>query len=396
MQRLRRALLRAGVLAGIGLALGACTLPRSGPTAGEILSASTRAEGGFLVVPVTPSVAAASRAPETLGFGRGLDRPRPRLGRHDRGRRHHLGHGLGERRHRPARRRRPAGLGAPGAPGRRERADLRALRRAHPGRRPSPEALRRAITASLAERTPDPQVEVRRIAGDGAMVSVMGGVASAGVYPIEPATRRLSGMLARAGGVALEPDVAQIQLRRGGRTGQAWLQDVYDVPAFDVALRPGDRIVVEEDRRAFTALGAAGRQARLPFSKRDMTALEALAAAGGLDGRAADPTGVFIFRRESAEVARAVSGQPDIVGPQRVAYVLDFTRAEGLLSAREFVIRDEDTLYVTEAPIASWSRVIGIAGARSASAARWRCWRTGSSSPSSTDRDVGHSEHSLA
>jgi polysaccharide biosynthesis/export protein len=363
MQRLRRALLRAGVLAGIGLALGACTLPRSGPTAGEILSASTRAEGGFLVVPVTPSVAAASRAPETLGFsgdwtGPGLvsadtiaagDTISVTVWENvDTG----LLAGVGQR-----------------------VSVLQELQVDESGQifvpyagriqaaGQSPEALRRTITASLAERTPDPQVEVRRIAGDGAMVSVMGGVASAGVYPIEPATRRLSGMLARAGGVALEPDVAQIQLRRGTRTGQAWLQDVYDVPAFDVALRPGDRIVVEEDRRAFTALGAAGRQARLPFSKRDMTALEALAAAGGLDGRAADPTGVFIFRRESAEVARAVSGQPDFVGPQRVAYVLDFTRAEGLLSAREFVIREEDTLYITEAPIASWSRVIGIAGA---------------------------------
>jgi polysaccharide biosynthesis/export protein len=228
------------------------------------------------------------------------------------------------------------------------------------GRRP--EELRQAITEALAPQTPDPQVEVRRVAGDGAAVSVLGGVGTAGVYPIDQATRRLSAMLARAGGVTVVPDVAQVRMQRGGETGTIWLQDLYDDPALDVALRPGDRIIVEEDRRAFTALGAAGRQARLPFTKRDMSVIEALATAGGLDGRSANPTGVFVFRIEAPEVARRVTGREDIVGPQRVAYVLDFTRAQGLLSAREFVIRDEDTIYVTEAPIAAWSRVIGIAG----------------------------------
>jgi polysaccharide export outer membrane protein len=52
--------------------------------------------------------------------------------------------------------------------------------------------------------------------------------------------------------------VAQVKLERSGRTGRVWLQDLYDNPRYDVALRSGDRIIVEEDRRAFTALGAAG------------------------------------------------------------------------------------------------------------------------------------------
>ena len=99
----------------------------------------------------------------------------------------------------------------------------------------------------------------------------------------------------------------------------------------------------------------------MPFNKRDMSALEAIAAAGGLDGRSADPTGVFIFRQETSEVANRVLGRADLVGPQRMAYLLDLTRPEGLFSAREFVIRDEDTIYITEAPFASWSRVLAVA-----------------------------------
>ena len=225
----------------------------------------------------------------------------------------------------------------------------------------SPDELRRDITASLEGQTPDPQVEVRRVAGDGATVSVIGGVGSPGVYPIEAPTRRLTAMLALAGGVSLEPEVAQVQLERAGRTERIWLQDLYDNPAFDVALRPDDRIVVELDRRAFTALGATTSQARVPFNKRDMSAIEAIAAAGGLDGRSADPTGVFIFRQEPQEIAARVLGRTDLVGPQRVAYLIDLTRPAGLFSAREFIIRDEDTVYITEAPFASWSGVLQVA-----------------------------------
>lgn len=44
-----------------------------------------------------------------------------------------------------------------------------------------------------------------------------------------------------------------------------------------------------------------------------------------------------------------------------MAYLLDLTRPEGLFSAREFNIRDEDTVYVTEAPFAAWSRVLAVA-----------------------------------
>ncbi len=103
-----------------------------------------------------------------------------------------------------------------------------------------------------------------------------------------------------------------------------------------------------------------GTQARVNFNKRDMSALEAIAAAGGLDGRSADPTGVFVFRAESSDVTNRLLGRADLAGPQRVAYVLNLTERAGLFSAREFIIRDEDTVYVTEAPFAAWSRVLGV------------------------------------
>jgi polysaccharide export outer membrane protein len=341
--------------------LAGCTMPRSGPTAGEIKKAGDVPQYDMHIVNVTPGVAAASRSVETLGFGSEFvnagavspDTISP-------------GDTLSVRVWENVEAGLLAGVGQRATPIEAMQVDqsgaifMPFVGRVQAAGR-TPDELRVVITEGLMDQTPDPQVEVVRAAGDGSTVSVMGGVQVPGVYPIEAPTRRLSSILARAGGVALVPDVAQIKVERGGRTGRIWLQDLYDNPSYDVALRPGDRIIVEEDRRSFTALGASTVQQRVPFNVRDMSAVEAIAAAGGLDGRSADPTGVFVFRQESAAVANRVLGRADLVGPQRMAYLLDLTRPEGLFSAREFAIRDEDTLYITEAPFASWSRVLAVA-----------------------------------
>lgn len=223
----------------------------------------------------------------------------------------------------------------------------------------TPDGLRQIITRNLDEQTPDPQIIVRRVAGDGATVSIAGSVGSQGVFAIERPTRTLSAMLARAGGVAIEPEIAQITVVRGEETGTIWFEDLYSNPQLDIALRANDRILVEGDRRTFTALGATNAQTRVPFDSQTISAIEAIATVGGLNPNLADPTGVFILRNEPEAIARQVLGRNDIIGTQRMIYVLDLTAPTGMFEARDFVIRDEDTLYVTLAPFAQWNQVIG-------------------------------------
>jgi polysaccharide export outer membrane protein len=222
----------------------------------------------------------------------------------------------------------------------------------------TPETVRRIITERLEEQTPDPQVQVRRVAGDGSTVTLLGAVSGQGVYPIERPTRTLAAMLARAGGVTIPPEIAQVTVTRGGNQGTIWFQDLYVNPDLDIALRPGDRILVEEDSRRFTALGATGGQALIEFDRQTLSAIEAIARVGGLNERLADPTGVFVLRNEPDEIANDVLGRNDLTGAQRMVYVLDLTSPNGLFAARDFVIRDGDTLYVTEAPFSQWSKAI--------------------------------------
>ena len=43
-----------------------------------------------------------------------------------------------------------------------------------------------------------------------------------------------------------------------------------------------------------------------------------------------------------------------------LAVMLTLTAPNGLFVARDFVIRDDDTIYVTEAPYAQWSKSISL------------------------------------
>ncbi|KAA9010715.1 polysaccharide biosynthesis/export family protein [Histidinibacterium aquaticum] len=220
----------------------------------------------------------------------------------------------------------------------------------------TPERVRQIITDRLGDQTPDPQVQVRRVAGDGATVSVVGAVGAQGIYAIERPTRTLSQMLARAGGVAVDPEIARVTVTRGGHTGSVWFEDLYE-PGHDIALRNNDRVIVEADTRAFTAIGATGAQSRVNFESQSISAIEAIAQVGGLNPSLADPEGVFVLRNEPEEIAEQLTGQ-DLVGTQRIVYLLDLTRPNGLFFARDFAVRDGDTIYVTEAPFTRINKAV--------------------------------------
>ncbi len=358
MKTTRSRMLRFTVAMLAVASLSACGLPRSGPNKHEIFSGSVQKQGDAFVVEVNDRVTRATAVVPAFGFSDAFRRA-GRIGSDTINPGDTLGltiwenvdDGLLSR----------AGLGATQLD-EIQVDDNGFIFVPYAGRiraaGNTPEAIRRIITEKLNEQTPDPQVMVRRLAGNGATVSITGKVGGQGIFPIERPTRTLTAMLARAGGVTIEPEIAQVTVFRGNQKGKVWFQDLYKNPRFDIALRPGDRILVEEDSRAFTALGATGSQNRVTFRSQTLSAIEAIAQVGGLSTATADPTGIFVFRNETAEIANQVLGRTDLIGPQRMIYVLDLTQPNGVFIARDFVIRDDDTVYVTEAPFVQWSKTL--------------------------------------
>ena len=350
--------------------ISSCGLPQVGPNKRQIFSGSVQKEGDAFVVSVNDRVTRATAVTPALGFSKAF-RSAGRLGSDTINAGDVLGITVYENVDDPL-------LGIEGSPAtvlEEVQVDGKGfIFIPYAGRiraaGNTPDAIRRIITAKLGEQTPDPQVEVRRAAGDGATVSLAGSIGASGVYAIERPTRTLATMLARAGGVTIEPEIAQVTVRRGHMSDKIWFQDLYSDPHLDIALRGGDQILVEEDTRSFTALGATGGQAQVPFETQNLSALEGIAQVGGLNPGTADPTGVFVFRNEPASIANQVLGRTDLQGAQRMVYVLDLTQPNGMFMARDFVIRDRDTLYVTEAPFTQWSKVISaITGTASSAAA---------------------------
>ncbi len=340
----------AGVLAG-------CALPRSGPTKNEIFDGSVLENGNAYVVTVDDHVTAATAQDTGLGFeaslvnagvlGSDVVRPGDTLGLSIW---ENVQDGL---------------LTTAGTQASLEEIQVDGsgfIFVPYAGRiraaGNTPEAIRRIITEKLEAQTPDPQVLVRRLAGDGATVSLIGGVGAQGVYAIERPTRTLTAMLAQAGGITLPPEITQITLIRGGQSGTVWLQDLYTNPKLDIALRGGDRVLVEEDERFYTALGATGAQVKVPFDTQSVSAIEALATVGGLSTALADPTGIFVFRDEDPMIANNVLARADLLEDTRMIYVLDLTSPNGVFVARDFQIRDGDTVYVTEAPYTQFNKIL--------------------------------------
>ncbi len=219
----------------------------------------------------------------------------------------------------------------------------------------TPAELRERIRRALEPFTGSPQVDLRLLDGSSRTLTIQGAVPKPGPYPIERINARLVPMLALAGGATLEPERVEVAVRRDGVTGAAMLEDIYRDPALNIALRPDDQVVLTPIRERFIVLGASSIQAELAFPTRELSLLSALGAAGGLRDFDADPSGVFVFRREDAALAAALLEGPEPAGlppgPGRpVVYQLDMTQPGALFIADAFQMRDGDAIFATNAP----------------------------------------------
>jgi polysaccharide export outer membrane protein len=364
--RLRRRRFAVGTAAALSsLALGGCgTLPRSGPLASQIDTAEDPGVREGLVVPLDADTVARIEQPVVRGFDDrllGADAIDPtRLGVGDRvdvlvwepNESAIFGGGDGAGRLPAVEVASDGTIYLPFAG---------AIRAAGA----TPAELRTRIRRALEPYTASPQVDLRLQAGVSRVVTIQGAVARPGPYEIDRTSTRLLQMLAHAGGVTMEPERLEVAIRRDGLTAAEMLEDIYADPGLNVALRPGDLVLLAPLRQRFVVLGASGRQAQLPFPTRELSLLQALAAAGGLQDFNADPKGVFVFRREARAQAEALLAGPPPEGlppgPGRpVVYRLDLTQPGALFVAENFRVRDGDAIFVTNAPFTELRKILQV------------------------------------
>jgi len=170
--------------------------------------------------------------------------------------------------------------------------------------------------------------------------NVMGEVKSPGPVPLERSNISSLDLLAASGGPTEAEHLFKYTLRRGG---QDYTFDYQGFRKRPFPIEEGDLLTVATDMsNRFYVLGAINRPTTVPFPVPAPTLADALGAATGLDERRSDASGVFVFRK----------GNPDEV------YTIDMKDPASMLLAQRFAIRGEDIVYVTEAPLVRWNRLI--------------------------------------
>ncbi|MDG1376238.1 MAG: polysaccharide export protein [Yoonia sp.] len=219
----------------------------------------------------------------------------------------------------------------------------------------SPDTARAQIEARLSETVPSAQVQLSALPGRGNTANLVAGVQAPGVYPLVDQDMTILNLISEGGGPASELKNPQVKLIRGNDIFGISMDRLFSNPSFDTTLRGGDRVILEKDDRYFLSLGAAGSEAVHPFTKADVTALDALAIIGGVSEARADPQGILILREYEPSAVRP-NGPP----MERVIFTVDLTTADGLFSAGKFNIMPSDLVYVTESPISAASTILGV------------------------------------
>lgn len=218
----------------------------------------------------------------------------------------------------------------------------------------TPAEIEDLIVKRLQGRATEPQALVTVTRSGSHSVTVTGDVTAGARVPLTPRGDRILDVIATAGGIKAPVHEAFISITRDGSTLSVPMQVLLSKPAENIYLRPGDVVTVVRLPQSFTAVGATGRQAVVPFDAGGITLEEAVGKAGGLIDDRADPRAVFILRYEPVTLVRSYSGVPPhllsaAVVP--VAYHIDLREPSALFKARRFSMRDKDILYVSHAPV---------------------------------------------
>lgn len=220
----------------------------------------------------------------------------------------------------------------------------------------SAEQLSKAIEQRLRGKSQYLQVMAVAEPGPGRSALVGGDVARPGRVTLTSAHERVLDVLALAGGPIPRKADTVVRLSRGRFTSEARLDAIDPNGPENVVLAPGDRLELLRSPRSMTVLGAAQKVSEVPFDGATMTLSEAIARAGGpLDDRA-DARGVFIFRYEWRDKAGQKVRMP-------VIYRLDLIDPASYFAAQQFAMRPKDVMLIANARSNQLNKFIQIVNA---------------------------------
>ena len=203
-----------------------------------------------------------------------------------------------------------------------------------------------ALSAEISQKvktvSASAEATVRRVARLEKRANVLGDVRESGPVEIDRRGFSILDLLAQAGGTNDPAHLYKFTLQR---RGVDYFYDEATLRANPFPVEDGDLLRVEKDpNRVFFVMGAVNREGRYDFPVESPTVADALAQAAGLNLSRSNPNGVFVFRKTG--------------GATDKAYGLDLKSSSSAYLTREFPLQGGDWVYVSEAPLSEWNRLI--------------------------------------
>lgn len=191
------------------------------------------------------------------------------------------------------------------------------------------------VRQSLRGLSQNPQVMIALSQAITNSVIVSGEVARPGRLVLQTNRETLSDVIALAGGYRGNAKDLTLRVFRRGDSVDMAINDLIDTPRLDVRAYPGDRLMLINNPRTYSVLGAPGIVQQIPFTRSKVSLAEAIATAGGTNPNLGDPAAIFVFRYVTDEQGKEVP----------VVYHLNMMKTGTYFLAQRFAMADKDVLY---------------------------------------------------
>lgn len=215
----------------------------------------------------------------------------------------------------------------------------------------TPSELETLVRKKLKGITTDVQVQVGLTGDLSGSVLVVGAVKTPGRFSALEGPLTLLDAINRAGGPMLEPHLMKVVVRTGNKSYQFNYQDL--LAGKNQVLPAGSEVVLERARKSFVAMGAVGDPGLHDLPSSNPSLLEVLGKVRGLNEAKADAAGVFIFRLVDER-----DPTTDEILPKAEVFRLNMKDPAALFIARQFLVQAEDAVYVTNAAVYEWQKLI--------------------------------------
>lgn len=214
------------------------------------------------------------------------------------------------------------------------------------------EEIRTLLGEKLGVYVRSPQVDVRVGVYRSQRVQVTGEVLEPGAVALDNTSKGVLDALTERGGPSERASRRRVFLSRGNQRFEVNLDNLYggDLGSFSPALQAGDVIrVPDASEDQIVVLGAVEAPKSVAMVSDKLSAISAIAAAGGVSKTTARGSDIYVFRA-------ADSGMPE--DEQIQVFQIDMSQPQGLLFATNFILQPRDVVYVATTELSRFNSVM--------------------------------------